>query len=1270
MSTSLFSSLMRPRALVSCVSALIGVASLTLAQQPALLPPANGPRQVEATALALVGATVHTEPGKVVNKGTIIIRDGVISEVLSDGAAAPANMPTRDISGMHVYAGFVEPYVLVDVPRPDPEAPGSHWNARVVPQRNALDRGSAGVDAKTSETLRSMGFTSANIVPKGGIFQGSTAVVSLAPTPKYAAEARPRVYREKAMMGVSFEMASDDDGAARAAREEQRWGRYPGSEMGSIALIRQTLSDADWQAGNRDAGAIKDAPNALDHLRKTGEGTNAGPVSVASTLVFDCEDELEVLRAAKIAKEFSRSAVIFGSGLEYRRLEAVKETGLPVILPLTYRKAPGVNSIGAAESVGLNELIAWEQGPTNPRRVDSAGITAAFTTSRIGEKQGGRGAFAERLSSAIKHGLPKDRALAMLTTNPAKLVGMEGTLGVVAPGARANLVLSENELFTDVPDAPKRGEPGYLAAGRIIDVYVDGERFPVASRQRTDLEGEWTVQLTPAPRDTNVRTLRINDEWPPAIEITRTPRGADDKADSKKTSKTKARDVVVDVPADGSAPSAFRFMFDHAPLGLEGVFTMECWVEKNDKGETIIRGEMVRTQGERATFVATRTGDVPDKKDKAKPGLAGTWVQLVNNQPVGPDDAEHPHVVIQPDSDKKVLVKKGSTELEVSDVTLEPGDKEKGTEPLVSFKVKGVHGEKPDDVTSVWLAPIKDTPDRLSGRFEAAGAEVFQLARFKETPETDAIKQIPEKLGLPVGAYARQAMPEQKTWVLKGANIWTSGPKGVIENGTVIVGDGKIMFVGTGDEGESYLSRVRFGSPLNEVDLKGKYLSPGIIDCHSHTGISKGVNEGGQAVTAEVRIGDVTDPDSVSWYRQLAGGTTCVNSLHGSANPIGGQNQVNKIRWGCLRPDDMHLEGAIGGIKFALGENVKQSNWGDSFQSRYPQTRMGVETLMRDRFTAAKEYLEARQKGIMLQGANGRSEGSPVRRDLELEALAEIITGKRLIHCHSYRQDEILMLCRVARDFGFKIGTFQHGLECYKVADEVKQQAIGASIFTDWWAYKMEVQDAIPFAGPIMHEQGIPVSFNSDSDELARRLSVEAGKATKYSRQVGGTKIEPSEAFKFVTINPAKQLKIDDKVGSIEEGKDADLVVWSGPPSSSLSRCERTFVDGREMFSLDSDREMRVRNETERRRLIQKVLKGGKSSGGKGKATGGDDDFDASGDESDQPNVRSRRSLIHEASSRAADARRAHYLSLYLRGIDPRFYRSGDCGCEAWNLGN
>ena len=302
------------------------------------------------------------------------------------------------------------------------------------------------------------------------------------------------------------------------------------------------------------------------------------------------------------------------------------------------------------------------------------------------------------------------------------------------------------------------------------------------------------------------------------------------------------------------------------------------------------------------------------------------------------------------------------------------------------------------------------------------------------------------------------------------------------------------------------------------INAEGKNVTAGLIDCHSHSAVDGSVNETGQTITAEVRIGDVIDCDDIAIYRELAGGLTSANVLHGSANPIGGQNQVIKLRWGML-PEEMKFAGAMPGIKFALGENPKQSNWGDRYTTRYPQTREGVEQIIHDEFQAAKDYKQTWQ-----DYRDGKIK-IPPRRDLQNEALLEVIEGKRLVHSHSYRQDEILMLMRLAESFGFRIGNFHHVLEGYKIADVLAQHGAGATMFSDWWDYKVEVQDAIPYNGAITYNAGVVTSFNSDSDEQARRFNTEAGKAVKY----GG--VPPDDALKFVTINPAKQLRIDNRVG-------------------------------------------------------------------------------------------------------------------------------------------
>jgi N-acetylglucosamine-6-phosphate deacetylase len=368
------------------------------------------------------------------------------------------------------------------------------------------------------------------------------------------------------------------------------------------------------------------------------------------------------------------------------------------------------------------------------------------------------------------------------------------------------------------------------------------------------------------------------------------------------------------------------------------------------------------------------------------------------------------------------------------------------------------------------------------------------------------------------------------------------------------------------------------------IDGQGLHVTPGLIDCHSHTAILGAVNESTLPSTAMVRIRDVVNSETETLYEQLAGGLTTANLLHGSANPIGGQNCVIKLRDGA-DPEGLIFAAAPQGIKFALGENVKQSNWGERNTTRFPQTRMGVRTFIANRFTAAQQYL------ARLDTAK-KSGSLPPARDLELEAIGEILQGQRWIHCHSYRQDEILMLIRLMEGFGVKIATFQHVLEGYKVADEIARHGAGGSTFSDWWAYKFEVYDAIPYNGSLMRDRGVVVSFNSDSSELARRLYAEAAKAVKY----GGT--PEAEALKFVTLNPAKQLRIDQFVGSLKPGKDADFAIWSKSPLDSGTVCLQTWIEGKKYFDRALAPARAAGLDKERTDLMAKAKKIAKASGG------------------------------------------------------------------------
>jgi imidazolonepropionase-like amidohydrolase len=452
-------------------------------------------------------------------------------------------------------------------------------------------------------------------------------------------------------------------------------------------------------------------------------------------------------------------------------------------------------------------------------------------------------------------------------------------------------------------------------------------------------------------------------------------------------------------------------------------------------------------------------------------------------------------------------------------------------------------------------------------------AVAIQAERFYDSDPGAAEKRTPAGPPPAVGG----ALSSSADVLFVNATAWTCGPMGIATNADILVRGGRIAAIGTG------LTRPA-GIPV--VDCAGRHVTPGLLDAHNHSAIVGGVNEGTNSCTAEVRIGDVVNSETIDIYRQLAGGTTTVNLLHGSANCMGGQSQVIKLRWGAA-PEALKFSEAKPAIKFALGENVKQSNWGEKYTTRYPQTRMGVEQFMREKFSQARDW------GVAAS-ARARPGGLPPRRDLQLETLAEILRGERSVHCHSYRQDEILMLMRVAEDFGFRIGTFQHILEGYKVADEMAKHGVMASSFTDWWAYKFEVYDAIPHNPALMRDRGVIVSVNSDSTELARRMNLEAAKVAKWGN------VPREEALHFVTINAARQLGVESVTGSLEPGKAADIVVWSGDPLSTATRVEKTYVDGLLYFDRELDVAGRAALATERAGLIASARKARDGDGASG----------------------------------------------------------------------
>lgn len=465
------------------------------------------------------------------------------------------------------------------------------------------------------------------------------------------------------------------------------------------------------------------------------------------------------------------------------------------------------------------------------------------------------------------------------------------------------------------------------------------------------------------------------------------------------------------------------------------------------------------------------------------------------------------------------------------------------------------------------VAKIPSKTDRITGKAIMDNGRESTFTAVKEESESgsdeeEQNEQIAREIvpvTYPNMAYGFTTPPKQEDILFQNATVWTNADEGVLENTDVLIKNGKISRIGSG---------LNAGN-AKVIDATGKHITAGIIDEHTHIAASA-INEMGHNSTAEVSMEDVVDPNDINIYRNLAGGVTTVQLLHGSANPIGGRSAILKLKWGASA-DEMIYDEAPGFIKFALGENVKQSSRPGS--RRFPQTRMGVEQVFTDYFTRAKEYEQEKKNN------------KDFRKDIEMETLVEILNGDRFISAHSYVQSEINMLMKVAESFDFNINTFTHILEGYKVADKMKEHGVGASTFSDWWGYKYEVNDAIPFNAAIMYDAGLNVAINSDDSEMSRRLNQEAAKTVKY----GG--VPEAEALKFVTLNPAKLLHIDKYVGSIETGKDADVVLWSDHPLSVYAKAEKTLIEGIVYFDLEKDQEMREEIARQKNHFINEMLK-------------------------------------------------------------------------------
>jgi N-acetylglucosamine-6-phosphate deacetylase len=1046
--------------------------------------PVTGIPQQKRTSHALVGARIVVSPDATIEKGTILIRGGTITAVGPD-VAIPDDARTWNLEGKTIYPGLLDAFGELPAESVPPAVGVGYWNQQITPQARAdsVWRPDPALNAK----LRSQGICLRLVAPPAGIIKGTSCIVTTSD-----ADPSRAVLLDRAAMHVRLSV-------------NRQFGRsgYPGSPMGAMTLARQAFYDADWYRRAWQAfesGTSSERPEQNDALNLLQAWRES-----RALFICDASDELYFLRADQVAREFDLNLVVRGSGQEYQRLDAVRSAGRAVLLPVEFPRPPQVATPEAALGVSLESLMHWDLAPENPARVDQAGVKFALTTDGLTDVAG----FLAAVRKAVDRGLPAASALRAVTTAPAEILGLERKVGTIEAGKMANLVLTDGDLFA--------------SSTKIVEAWVDGERFEIDRPLMVDPRGTWELKVSP-PADPTAEPAPFILTLEGEPNRLRGKIGQGNKEEKLISATLEQTLVGCTFKGDAfSSPGVVRLSGQ-----ITGALDQPAWsglVEFPDGRRSTVTGGRIK-----------KHDPSPEKKPSESPAPAAE----PPGPPAGTPAADSPVAPPQPPA---------------------------AGEPTPTDQPNSAPADKPPPQKA-------DEPKNKKALFEP---------------------------NFPLGDYGRAAAPElPRLVVFQNGVIWTCTGQGVIEGGMVIVQDGRILAVGR-------------NLPVPEgalaIDLNGRHLTPGVIDCHSHSATDGGVNEGGQAITAEVRIGDFVDPNDLSIYRQLAGGVTAINILHGSANPIGGQNQVCRMKWGAL-PEEMKFQGAPPGIKFALGENVKQSNSDRRPEDvpRYPQTRMGVEQIIRDEFQRAREY-QARWDSW-----NNQPVGTPPRVDLELQAVSEILAGQRKIHCHSYRQDEILAFLRVCEEYDVRVATLQHILEGYKVADVMARHGAGGSSFSDWWAYKMEVYDSIPYNGALMHEAGVVVSFNSDDAELARRLNLEAAKAVKY----GG--VPPEEALKFVTLNPARQLGIDGRVGSIEPGKDADLAVWSRSPLSSFTRCEQTWVEGRKYFDRDLDRETRDENRRMKATLIQRVLESAEQPAreGEGPRRSGDEwpDFD----EADEPN--------------------------------------------------
>ncbi len=808
--------------------------------------PDVGIRFQPPNAVLLKNAKIIVSPERSLDGADLLVRDGKIVEV-GVHLTAPPDAEVIDCKNKYLYPGLIDAYV--EFPAASAAPPAVSWNASVQPHRSLSEQ--LKPDNAKLQALRKSGVTIVLAAPDNGIFKGQSCIITTAEKPLETTLLKSEVFQH-----------------IRLLPERQSRGSYPSSPMGAVALVRQTLMDANWYQQALQAFESNPAIQAPEVNVSLAALESA--VRGRQITIIDGPNDLYALRADRMAKEFSLKAVIRGSGREYRQLDAMAAMGRVFIVPVDFPKPPEVDTLAAAIDASLQSLMHWHLAPENPGRMDKAGIEFVLTSDSLGSPN----ELLPNVIKAIERGLSEATALAALTTRPAKLLGVDHLAGTLQTGKLANLIVTDGPLFA--------------SKTKIVETWVAGKRDAWSEEAKTDLRGIWKLELA---GETEPKKLEL--------KLSGTPE------------KVKAE------------------------LGVVGAFAEKPAKEKAPEA----------------------------RKSEEKPP-----------EPAANDDSKK-------DGEKKDTEKKDVKEPTLAKIEFKQF-KFDGYRLTGSFRSDTIR--KDSDGMAYFTAVVSEKesikefigsiqwPDGTTTTFSAALPSDAATKKETKEPEKKDEKTADEPLAcevnFPLGAYGVKGISDQAEWILiRGATIWTCSDAGKIDGGDLLIHYGHISEVA---------KHIDAPEGAKIIDAAGMHISPGIIDCHSHMASDGGINEGSQAVTSEVRIADFIDATDITIYRQLAGGVTTANILHGSANPIGGQNQVIKLRWGAS-DEALIMSEAPAGVKFALGENVKRSGSPETENARYPLSRMGVEQIMRDRFEAAKLYRQKQQDWMT------KPVGMPPRRDLE-----------------------------------------------------------------------------------------------------------------------------------------------------------------------------------------------------------------------------------------------------------------------------------------------